>query len=104
MIESFLFTLVCATLCWAMLLGFGTWVPEFVTSFVSLALEQTKGFAPEDIQRIGEETFKQSLEELKQADRYFIASRYFFQSFIISFFISIIVSVIVRRTPAEPMA
>ena len=103
MIEAFLFTLVCATLCWAMLLAFATLVPTFVTSFVSMALEQTKGFAQGDIQRIGEETFKRSLEELKQVDRYFMASRYFFQSFIISFFISIIVSVIVRQTPVEPM-
>ena len=99
MIGGFLFTLVCAMLCWLGILAFATLDPAFVSSYISLALTQTKSFSPEDIDRIGKEVFAQSLEELRNADRYFMASRYFFQSFIISFFVSIIVSIVLRRTP-----
>lgn len=103
MIGGFLFTVVCALLCWLGIVAFATTDPGFVSGFVSLALDQTKAFSADDINRIGKETFAQSLEELAQADRYFMASRYFFQSFIISFFVSIIISIILRRTPkAEP--
>ncbi len=98
MIGGFLFTVVCAMGCWLGILAFATFNPEFVSDFISLALTQTKAFAPEDIDRIGKEVFAQSLEELKNADGYFMASRYFFQSFIISFFVSIIVSIVLRRT------
>lgn len=100
MVLSFLVTLVCAALCWLGILGFASLVPEFVTGFIQLATEQTKLFTPEDIDRIGKETFQQSLDELKRADKYYMAGRYFFQTFIISFFVSIILSVILRRTPA----
>jgi len=91
-----------ARLCWAGIVGFATLVPDFVHNFVELAEEQTKNFSAEDINRIGKETFEQSLKELKQADRYFMAQRYFFQTYIISFFLSIIISVVLRRTPKEP--
>ncbi len=96
--TSFLLTIVCATLCWMGLLGFATFDPQFVADFISQATEQTKAFSPEDIQRIGKELFDQSLQELQKADKYYMARRYFVQTFIISFFVSVIVTVIVRRT------
>jgi hypothetical protein len=80
------------------LLGFATFDPQFVADFISQATEQTKAFSPEDIQRIGKELFDQSLQELQKADKYYMARRYFVQTFIISFFVSVIVTVIVRRT------
>lgn len=104
MVLSFLLTLIAASLCYVGILLFAMLEPALVSSFVKLAEEQTKAFSAEDIDRIGKETFEQSLRELKQADGYFLAGRYFFQSYIISFFISVIVSVILRRTPKEPVA
>lgn len=97
MVLCFLITVMLALLCWAGIVGFATWVPDFVDKFVALAEEQTKTFSAEDINRIGKETFEQSLRELKQADKYFMARRYFFQTYVISFFISIIISVVLRR-------
>lgn len=99
MIGAMIFTLVCACLCWVLIMGFAAIQPDLVDNFIVQALEQTRSFSTENINRIGKETFDQSLLELKRTDRYFLAGRYFFQSFIISFFISIIISVILRRQP-----
>ncbi|MBL7851861.1 MAG: DUF4199 domain-containing protein [Cyclobacteriaceae bacterium] len=99
MVTSFLVTVLCAAICWCGILVFATLEDKFVTSFIAQATEQTKSFTAEDIERIGKATFEQSLAELQKADKYFMAGRYFFQTFIISFFISLIVTVIQRRTP-----
>ncbi len=101
MVMCFLLTVICASLCWAGIILFAMLDAGFVSDFIKLAEQQTKSFSQEDIDRIGKVTFEQSLQELRQADRYFMAGRYFFQTYIISFFISIIVSVIMRRTPRE---
>lgn len=101
MVTSFLITLLCAAICWGGILVFASLDDRFVTTFIAQATEQTKSFSPEDIERIGKATFEQSLAELQKADKFFMAGRYFFQTFIISFFISLIVTVIVRRTPVE---
>lgn len=101
MVAGFVMTLVCAALSWMGIWVFATLEPGFVSEFIRLATEQTKSFSPEDIDRIGRETFEQGLAELKKADKYFMASRYFFQTFIISFFVSIIVSIVLRRTSVE---
>lgn len=101
MVTSFLTTLFCAAICWCGILVFSSLEDRFVTTFIAQATEQTKSFSPEDIERIGKATFEQSLAELQKADKFFMAGRYFFQTFIISFFISLIVTVILRRTPVE---
>lgn len=99
MVTSFLITVVCAAIAWSGILMFATVDNGFVTTFIAQATEQTKSFSAEDIARIGQETFDQSLAELQKADKQFMATRYFFQTFIISFFVSIILTVILRRTP-----
>ena len=101
MVTAFLITLVCAALCWCGIVAFASLDENFVASFISQATEQTRSFTTEDIDRIGKEAFEQSLAELQKADKYFMAGRYFFQTFVISFFISLIVSVILRRAPVE---
>lgn len=73
--------------------------PEFVESYISLSLTQVKSFSQDDIDRIGQDVYQAGIDSLKEADAYFLASRYFVQSFILSFFISIIISVILRRQP-----
>lgn len=99
MIGGFVFTVVCASLCWFMILLFATWQPRFVSSFIELAMTQAKSFPTEDIDRIGRNVYEQGLQELKNTDARFMASRYLVQSFIIGFFISIIISVVLRREP-----
>jgi len=101
MAAGFVMTLVCAVLAWIGIWSFATIEPGFVSEFIRLATEQTLTFSPEDIDRIGKETFEQGLDELKRADKYFMASRYFFQTFIISFFVSIIVTIVLRKVPVE---
>lgn len=101
MVTAFLITVLCAAVCWCGILAFATLEEKFVTTFITQTTEQTKSFTPEDIERIGKQTFEQSLAELQKADKYFMAGRYFFQTFIISFFISLILTVILRRTPLE---
>lgn len=98
MVTSFLLTIVCVALCWTALIAFASFDSRFVTEFIAQATEQTRAFTPEDIQRIGQEAFNQSLEELQKVDKFFMARRYVTQTFIISFFVSVIVTVIVRRT------
>ena len=102
MIGSFVFTFTLACLCGLTLMIFSAWEPDFVTTFISSALEQVKAFPPEEVERVGRQTYEQGLAELKKVDGYFMAKRYFFQSFIISFFISAIISVILRRQPQTP--
>lgn len=99
MIASFLLTFVFATIVSVSMLLFTYWKPEFVTSFINLALDQVKTYTEQDIAQMGKETYEAGITSLKQADGAFMARRYFFQSFILSFFISIIISVILRRQP-----
>lgn len=102
MIGSFIFTFAYALISSSLMYGFARVQPEFVSSFIRLAIEQTRTFAPEDIERIGRQNYEEGLRSLQSADAYFMASRYFVQSFILSFFISIILSVILRRQPKTP--
>lgn len=99
MVGTFLITLVFGVIASSALYLFAVNTPEFVQSYINLSLEQVKAFSDEDIDRIGRDVYNAGIESLKQADAYFLASRYFVQSFIISFFLSIIISVILRRQP-----
>lgn len=94
-------TLGFAPIASGLLYLFAQWNATFVEQYINLSLEQIKNFSPEDIERIGKTTFDQSLEALKQADAYFLASRYLVQSFVLSFFITIIISVILRNQPKQ---
>ena len=72
---------------------------EFVESYIRLSMIQVKAFPEEEIERIGRDVYEAGITALKEANAYFLATRYLSQSFIISFFISIIISVILRRQP-----
>ncbi|MEK6783603.1 MAG: DUF4199 domain-containing protein [Bacteroidota bacterium] len=99
MMGSFVLTFFYALVSSILLFAFASWEKDFVSSFIELTLEQAKSYPPEDIERMGKETFEQGLKAILDADAAYLARRYFFQSFIISFFISIIISVILRRQP-----
>ena len=99
MLGSFVLTFCYALVSSLLLFLFVTWNGQFLSSFIELTLEQAKSYPAEDIERMGRETFEQGLKAIRDADAWYLAKRYFFQSFIISFFISIIISVILRRQP-----
>ena len=98
-IGSTFITLLFSLIASGALFVFASAVPAFVTNYIELSLVQIQAFSEEDIERIGRDVYEAGIESLKSADAYFLASRYFIQSFIISFFISIIISVILRRQP-----
>ncbi len=100
MVTAFLTTVICAAICYMAILLLASIDENFVKSFIQQATQQTRSFSQEDIQRIGKTTFDQSLAELQKADKFFMAGRYFFQTFIISFFVSVIITVVLRKTAA----
>lgn len=99
MLGTFLITLIFAVIASTALYFFATYNQEFVESYISLSLKQVQAFSDDDINQLGREVYDAGIASLKQADAYFLATRYFVQSFIISFFLSIIISVILRRQP-----
>jgi Protein of unknown function (DUF4199) len=96
MLSGFLLTLVFSLICSILLYVYGEWNPEFVSSFIKQAKEQIVAHK-EVLEEKG--MYEQGLQSLSAIDNYFLASRFFWQSFIISFFVSIIISVILRRQP-----
>lgn len=99
MISCLLMTVLFSLVASLSIYTFATYNPEFVASYISLSMEQVKAFPEEEIDRIGRDVFEAGITALKEANAYFLATRYLTQSFIISFFISIIISVILRRQP-----
>lgn len=99
MIASFILTAVFAFIASGLIVAFGTFVPQFVTSYVDQFLASAKDFPPEVIERIGKETFEKNLATLPSTTAFDLALLYFWQCFVIGFFISIIISVILRRQP-----
>lgn len=99
MLATLVITLVFALITSMCLYLFAASNHEFVQSYINLSLEQVKAFADEDIDQLGRDVYESGIASLKEADAYFLATRYFVQSFIISFFLSIIISVILRRQP-----
>lgn len=99
MLGTFLITLFFGFTASVAVYLFATYNHGFVQSYINLSLEQVEAFSEEDIARIGRDAYEASIASLKQADAYFLATRYFVQSFIISFFLSIIISVILRKPP-----
>jgi hypothetical protein len=96
---SFIFTATFATLSSLLLIIFMLAVPEFLSSYISLSVEQLKLLPPQVIESIGKDVYNRNIELLPATDILDLAFLYFWQSFMISLFISIILSVILRRQP-----
>ncbi len=99
MIMSLLFTSLFAIIAFLIIWGFSTWRPAFVSTYISLTLEQARSMPPEIIEKIGKANYENSLKALPNARGIDLALLYFWQSFVISFFLSIIISVVLRRQP-----
>ncbi len=99
MMMSLLFTIVFALIALPVIWGFGVWKTEFVSSYISLTLEQIRTIPPEIVKRIGKEAYELNLKSLPLTRASDLTLLYFWQSFVISFFLSIIISVILRRQP-----
>ena len=97
--ASFIFTGTFAILSSLILMIFMWAVPEFLSSYITLSVEQLKLLPPEVIESIGKDVYNRNLELLPATNVADLAFLYFWQSFMISLFISIILSVILRRQP-----
>ena len=99
MAANFLFTLlfgsVTAVLIWILCVV----EPEFLSSYIKIAINQLKSVAPALIEQLGKDGYERNLNVLPATKGGDLALDYFVKSFIISFFISIIISVILRRQP-----
>lgn len=98
-IASLIFTLCYAFISALVLWIFMRAVPEFLTEYISLSVEQVKSLPPEVIERIGKDVYAQNLKMLPNTKAFDLSFLYFTQSLMISLFISIILSVILRRQP-----
>lgn len=99
MIGSFVVITIAATFISLGILIFAYAKPEFVSDYVTEMTNYLKGFPPEDIERIGKETYQRNLDQLPATNAKQLAGLYFGQSYIIGFFVSIILSVILRKQP-----
>ena len=98
-ITSFLFTLFYAVISTLALLAFIHVVPEFLSDYVSLSIEQLRSLPPEVIESIGNDVYETNLKLLPETSAADLGLLYLIQSFLISLFLSIILSVILRRHP-----
>lgn len=99
MIACFMITVSYAMLSGLGFYAFGTLNDNFVPEYIRVMTEHLKGISPEDIQRIGKDSFERNLSALPSTNAGDLAVLYFWQCFPIGLFISIILSVIVRRQP-----
>jgi hypothetical protein len=97
--ASFVFTTAYAIVASALLWIFILLVPDFLTSYIQLKMEDIRSLPPEVIEQIGKDVYNRNLESLPATNGLELASTYLVQSFVLSFFISIILSVILRRQP-----
>ena len=99
MMMSLLFTSLFAIIAFLIIWVFSGWKPGFVSSYITLTLEQARSMPPEIIERIGKASYENSVQALPATRGIDLALLYFGQSFVISFFLSIIISVVLRRQP-----
>lgn len=97
--SSFLFTAFFAIPSSLFIAAFIWAVPDFLSDYIALSVQQLKLLPPEVIERIGKDVYIRNIELLPATNRWDVALLYFGQSFMISLFISIILSVILRRQP-----
>jgi len=89
------FTAVAVTV----ILIFGAANDAFLSTYISLSIDQLKSIPPDIIKQIGKDVYERNLAMLPGTTLGNMASLYALQSFIIGLFISIILSVILRRQP-----
>jgi Protein of unknown function (DUF4199) len=99
MIACLMFTIAFAVVTFFLIFIFTKLYPAFLSTYISLAIEQYKALPAETIERIGRKVYDEGLKVLPNTTGYDMAKRYFWQNFILSFFVSIIISVILRRQP-----
>ena len=95
--ASFLFTLCYALISAGVLWVFMKAVPEFVSEYIRLSIQNLRSLPPEVIESIGQEVYNRNMEMLPATNSMDLSLLYFSQSLLISLFISIILSVILRR-------
>ncbi len=99
MIGSLVVVMLASIIGATALLIFGSVDKTFLSQYIAQVTEYLKTFPPEDIERIGKETYERNLASLPATNMSTLAITYFIQGLVIGFFISIILSVILRRQP-----
>jgi hypothetical protein len=97
MIGGFIVVGICSLVATTLLLFFGKWNEEFVSSYITQFTEYIKSFPKEDIEKIGKEVYERNLRELPTTNISGLAGTYFVQGLILGFFVNIIISVVLRR-------
>ncbi len=98
-ISSFIFAVVFTLVAILLMVIFGTFKPDFLSTYISLSIQQIKSIPPEIVAQIGKGVYQRNLEILPTTTLGDMMMLYAMQSFIIGLFISIILSVILRRQP-----
>jgi hypothetical protein len=98
-IASLLFTAVYAILSSVSVYLFATAVPDFITAYIDLSIQQLKSLPADVIEKIGSDVYTRNLAALPSTRPLDLALLYFWQSFLISLFLSVILSVVLRRQP-----
>lgn len=99
LIASFFFVISFSIISCIFIAGFGLWIPEFLSSYISLTLGALKNLPAQTIEKIGKQVYERNLMLLPSTNAFDLVILYFWQSLVIGTFISIILSVIVRRQP-----
>jgi hypothetical protein len=82
-----------------LLLCFGILEPKFVSDYIAQVTDYLKAFSPEDVERIGKETYDRNLRALPSTNMTNLSITYFVHGVVIGFFVNIVLSVILRKQP-----
>lgn len=94
---SFVVVLVSSWLGAGGLWLFGSFEPAFVETYIEQMMVKLKEFPPEEIERVGKETFERNLEQLPATNISILVITHFAQGILIGLPVSLILSVILRR-------
>jgi len=99
MIGGLAVVFVSSILTSILLLAFGMWEQDFVSSYIAQVKVYLEGFSKEDIDRIGKDLYERNLSVLPATNIENLAITYFVHGLLIGFFVNIVLSVISRREP-----
>lgn len=98
-VGSYSFIIAFAILGTIAVIVFGSFVPEFVTSYITRMTDMMVQSKANIIEAVGAEAYEIQLKNMPQTTVYTLAADYFLKSLVIGLFLSVIISVIARRIP-----
>lgn len=98
-IASFVFTACFAIISSVVVIAFVHLVPDFLSDYVALQIQQLKSLPEQTIESIGKDVYERNIKLLPATNAFDLGLTYFVQCFGIGFFISVILSVTLRVQP-----